>query len=66
MGEYARKRAKVVTNLKTSGNKAFDLPIFSIFRSVLLLFSTDEVPSLRMESFAIMTLRGVFTRLNII
>ena len=31
----------------------------------VLLYSTDEDPSLRIESFAIVKLRGVSTKLNL-
>ena len=31
---------------------------------IMLIISTDEDPSLRIESFAIINLRGVFIKLN--
>ena len=39
-----------------------ELPV--MLNLVVLIISTDEDPSLRIESFAIINLRGVFIKLN--
>ena len=39
-----------------------ELPVRLVL--IMLIISTDEDPSLRIESFAIINLRGVFIKLN--
>ena len=49
---------------KLSIRKLGSLPVLILNNIISISISTDEDPSLRIESFAIINLRGVSTKLN--
>ena len=54
--KYKNKISYHLTIIISNNNK--------LIINIMIIISTDEDPSLRIESFAIMNLRGVSTKLN--